>query len=125
MAAAVGRWAPWKYFYDLNVLGTKNVVEAVEGTSSVKKLIHVSTLAVHGLENHLDVKEDEPYGKIHDSYSKSKMMAEQYLWEKYDEGRGLPISILRPPAVFGPQDRRNLIELLKMIQKKSKNNKQT
>jgi len=114
-AAALGRWGPWKYFHDLNVLGTKYVVEAVEKTSSVKKLVHVSTFAVYGYRDHLNIKEDHPYGTLHHSYSETKMMAEQLLWEKYDEGNGLPISIIRPPSVFGPYDRRNLTELLGLI----------
>lgn len=117
-AAAVGRWAPWKYFYDLNVLGTQYVVDAVEKTSSVKKLVHVSTFAVYGYESLKDVKEDQPYGKNHHSYSKSKMMAENYLFEKYDRGKGIPISIIRPPSVFGPQDRKNLMDVLKLIKYK-------
>lgn len=114
-AAALGRWASWRYFYDLNVKGTQYVVEAIEKTSSVKKLVHVSTFAVYGYENLVDVKEDQPYGKSHHSYSKSKMMAEMYLWAKYDNGNGIPISIIRPPSVFGPHDRKNLTEVLKLI----------
>ncbi len=114
-AAAVGRWAPWKYYYDLNVKGTQYVVEAIEKTSSVKKLVHVSTFAVYGYESLVDVKEDQPYGKSHHSYSKSKMIAETYLWEKYDKGNGVPISIIRPPSVFGPQDRKNLTRILELI----------
>lgn len=116
-AAALGRWAPWKYFYDLNVLGTRYVAEATEKISSVKKLIFISTFAVYGYRDHKDVKEDQPYGKLHHSYSKSKMMAEQYLWKKYNESKGLPISILRSPSVFGPYDRRNLTELLGRIKR--------
>ena len=114
-AAALGRWGPWKYFHDLNVLGTKYVVDAIEKVSSVKKLVHVSTFAVYGYRNHLDYKEDQPYGTLHHAYSETKMMAEQFLWEKYDKGKGLPISIIRPPSVFGPEDRRNLTELLSLI----------
>lgn len=114
-AAALGRWAPWKYFYDLNVLGTQYVVEAIEQTSSVKKLVYVSTFAVYGYESLLDVKEDQPYGKLHHSYSKSKIMAEEYLWEKYEGGKGLPMTIIRPPSVFGPQDRANLTDILTLI----------
>ncbi len=117
VAAALGRWAPWKYFYDLNVLGTRFVVEAIEKVTSVKKLLHVSTFAVYGYEDRLDTKEDQSYGKVHYSYSKTKMMAEKYLWEKYDKGKGLPLSIIRPPSVFGPNDRRNLNEIIELIKK--------
>ncbi|MHA1132212.1 MAG: NAD-dependent epimerase/dehydratase family protein, partial [Candidatus Helarchaeota archaeon] len=38
-----------------------------------------------------------------------------YLWEKYDKGQGLPISIIRPPSVFGPHDRANFTDLLALI----------
>jgi len=115
VAAAVGWWGPWKYFYDLNVLGTQKVVEAIEKTSSVKKLIHVSTYAVYGYENQMDAKEDQPYGKLHYKYSETKMMAEKYLWEKYDNGNGLPITMIRPPSVFGPHDRANFTEIFGLI----------
>ncbi len=74
-------------------------------------------MGVYGYESLLDVKEDQPYGKIHNYYSNSKIMGEQYLWEIYHEGKGLPITMIRPPSVFGPQDRMNLIEILKLVKK--------
>jgi nucleoside-diphosphate-sugar epimerase len=114
-AAAVTHWAPWKYFYDLNVLGTQYVVDAMEKTSSVKKLVYVSTCGVYGYESLLDVTEDQPYGKLHNYYSKSKIMVEEYLWEKYNNGNGLPLTMIRPPSVFGPHDRMNLMEVLGLI----------
>ena len=114
-AAALGRWGPWKDFYALNVIGTKNVFEAFEKTSSVKKFVHTSTFAVYGYENHKDATEDQPYGKLHHKYSKTKMMGEKFLWQKFDKGNGLPITIIRPPSVFGPNDRSNLNEILSLI----------
>ena len=79
VAAALTEWHPWEYYYIPNVVGTKNVVEAIEKTSSVKKLIHVSTFGVYGWENHFDVKEDHPYGKLQNRYTKTKIMNEEYI----------------------------------------------
>ncbi len=117
VAAAVSWWAPWRVFYDINVVGTRNVVEAIEKITSVKKLVHVSSFAVYGYEDQLNAREDQPYGKLHNKYSKSKIMAEKYLWEKYDNGKGLPISMLRPPSVFGPHDTANFREIIRLIKR--------
>ncbi len=114
-AAFVYHWGAWKFFYDMNIQGTRNIVDAIDKTSSVKKLIHVSTYAVYGYENHRDITEDQPYGKLHDNYSKSKIMVEKELWEKYNEGKGLPLTMIRPPSVLGPHDRYNFSELLGLI----------
>ncbi len=109
-------WGSWKHFYGINVMGTKHVAEAVERTSSVKKLAYLSTFGVYGWESRLDVKEDDPYGKKHNFYSKSKLMAERYLWEKWSDGKGIPITMVKPTSVFGPHDRNNITVLYKMIQ---------
>lgn len=112
-AAAVIHWGPWKYFYSHNVLGTQYVVDAVEKTPSVKKLVHVSSLAVNGWESGRDIKEDEPYGKSHNNYSKTKLLTEELLLKKSEEG--VPITMIRPPMVFGPNDRMNLRQVLGLI----------
>jgi len=112
VAAALTEWHPWEYYYIPNVVGTKNVVEAIEKTSSVKKIIHVSTFGVYGWEDHLNIKEDQPYGKLQNSYTKTKIMNENYLREKYDNGKGLPMTMIRPPIVFGPHDRHTLTRIL-------------
>ncbi|MHA1147962.1 MAG: NAD-dependent epimerase/dehydratase family protein [Promethearchaeota archaeon] len=118
VAAFVSWWARWNTFYEINVKGTQNLFESIEKTSSVKKLIHVSTFAVYGYEDQLDAKEDQPYGNLHSKYSKSKMMIEKYLWKKYNDGKGPAITMLRPPVVFGPHDTANFIEILSLIKKK-------
>lgn len=98
--------------YAANVEGARNLVEAVKG-SSVRKFIHLSSVAAMGIRNVHRVDEsfpcdpDLPYGK-------SKLAVDQYLLEQ--GARGFPVVILRPPTVYGPRERYNFLSLCKAIQ---------
>lgn len=85
-----------------NYIGTKNLIEAVyQVNRHLSRFLFVSTLAAVGpttLEHPLS--EDAPCKPITD-YGKSKLMAENEL-RRYIPF--LPITIVRPPIVYGPRD---------------------
>ncbi len=85
-------------FYRDNVLGTKNLLRACERKRTVKRLIHISSLAAR--------EPDISY------YSKSKHLAENLIKNiNFAEW-----TILRPPAVYGPNDK-ELLPLFDWMQK--------
>ncbi|RLG70103.1 MAG: NAD(P)-dependent oxidoreductase [Candidatus Iainarchaeum archaeon] len=87
-----------KYFYEVNVIGTKNVLQAMH-EAGCKRLIYFSTDKVYGIPNTTPMKEThlkKPIGP----YGRSKLAAEN-LCEKYRE-RGFKITIFRLPIVMGP-----------------------
>ncbi len=86
-----------------NHLATKNLIDAVvEANPGVQRFVHVSSQTAVGPS--LDGKiadESSPYHPI-TTYGISKMEAEK---ECLKVAGKIPITIVRPPAVYGPRDR--------------------
>lgn len=83
---------------DVIVEGTRNML-AVAESMGVERFVHLSTTEVYG-EVSGDVDEDCPYGLTGQEYNASKIEAEKVAWEYCD--KGVPVTILRPPIVYGP-----------------------
>jgi len=100
LAALVYDWGKYEKFYRVNYLGTENVLKAAL-KANIKKFIHISTLGVLDLRGKKIVREDCPYGHFTSAYCKTKAKAEMLVKEynKY-----FPVVILRPGAVYGPED---------------------
>ncbi|HSF41737.1 MAG TPA: NAD-dependent epimerase/dehydratase family protein [Thermoanaerobaculia bacterium] len=91
---------PDSYYHEVNVSGTRNVLEAAL-EAGVRKLVYCSTCGVHGNIDHPPGGEDAPIRPA-DYYQRTKYEAEPIVRE-YCE-RGLPTVILRPAAIYGPGD---------------------
>jgi len=91
---------PNSYYDEVNVGGTKVVLEAAQQEND-KKLIYCRTCGVHGNVNNPPADESAPI-KPADYYQRTKYEAEP-LVNKYNE-RGLKTSITRPSAIYGPGD---------------------
>ncbi len=89
--------------YKINHLGTKNLVEAVcESNPGIKRFVYVSSQAAVGPGKDMNpIDENSPGYPITD-YGKSKLMGERAVLSSKDR---LPMTIIRPPAVYGPRDR--------------------
>ena len=89
-------------FLRVNEQGTRNVAAACAAQESPPVLVYTSSLAAAGpaRESRPCVESDPPAPVSH--YGSSKLAGEQCLWELASE---VPISIVRPPCVFGPQER--------------------
>jgi len=99
-------------FFQSNYLGTKNLVEVVaERNPSLKRFVHVSSLAAVGpCRDGKPVDEKTEPAPISE-YGKSKLMGEKAV--EFFKDR-LPITIIRPPAVYGPRDS-DFLTFFKMI----------
>lgn len=105
--------SPTSLYYDVNVQGTKNVLEAMD-RSEVKNIIFTSSVAIYGLnkQNPSEIHPADPFNH----YGKSKWQAEEVLREWYNldpENRSL--TIIRPTVIFGERNRGNVYNLLKQI----------
>jgi dihydroflavonol-4-reductase len=89
-------------FYEGNVQGVQNLLEAAESNSNLKRFLHVSTQAVAGPAPSKDqpITEDSEKKPL-TWYGQSKLAAEQKVLEYNDK---FPITIIRPGAVYGPRD---------------------
>jgi nucleoside-diphosphate-sugar epimerase len=87
-------------FFQINAEGTRNIVEAVNG-QKVNRLVHISSLAATGPATaDRPAREDDPTHPV-STYGKSKLAGETEVRTRC----GIPFTILRPAAVYGPRDR--------------------
>lgn len=105
--------SPASLYYDVNVQGTKNVLQALD-EKGISKIIFISSVAVYGL-NKLNPDENAPADPFN-HYGKSKWMAEEALrkWQQKD-ARNRTLVIVRPTVVFGPNNKGNVYNLLQQI----------
>ena len=93
-----------KMIYDINVKGTRNILEsALE--ADVEKVVYTSTVGCIGLsEDGSPANEDQPMNSatLCNDYKLSKYQAEQVAHELF--GRGLPVVIVNPSTPVGPRD---------------------
>lgn len=90
-----------KRYFHANVIGTRNLMQACVG-KNIRKVVYFSSTAVYGptKERQLFVDETYPCNPISD-YGKSKLEAEGIVLHYYREF-GVPVTVLRPPVVYGP-----------------------
>ncbi len=94
-------------FYRGNVLVTRNLLDAVRTyRPSLERFVHISSQAVCGPSESADspVTEETTPRPI-TAYGRTKLKAEETVLSLKDE---LPISIVRPPVVYGPRDEATL-----------------
>jgi len=91
-----------KVFDEVNVTGTRNVMEsALE--KGIKKVVYVSTAAVYG-NSEWPVTEDVAPGSVRYSrYAETKYQGDLLARELYERD-GLPLVMIFPGAVLGPDD---------------------
>ena len=97
-------WGKWQEFYDANVLGTKNVLDAcIE--HHVSKFVYVSSCSVYNCTyDRIDIDEEDFDPDNHlNYYIKSKIMSEKLIKETCEE-HSLSYSIIRPHGIFGIGD---------------------
>ncbi|MFQ6083018.1 MAG: NAD-dependent epimerase/dehydratase family protein [Candidatus Aminicenantia bacterium] len=100
LAALVSDWGDYQKFYQVNYLGTKNVLRALLKVK-VKKFIHSSSIGVLDLRGKAIIRENQPYGHFTSSYCRTKAEAEN-LVRRYSQF--IPTVIIRSGVVYGPKD---------------------
>src|SRR5690349_7900482 len=69
-------WAPWSDYYEANVAGVQNLLEAAAGHKGLRRFLHVSTTDVYGYpERACD--ESHPLTQVGLPYNRSKCMGEE------------------------------------------------
>jgi len=101
-AAGVTRARRPEIYHQVNCQGTVNLLEVCrEHVPRLKKFVLISSQAAAGPgENGRPSREDDPCRPVSE-YGRSKLMAEQAAAGFVDR---LPVTTVRPPAVYGPRD---------------------
>lgn len=95
---------PDSYYHDINVRGTEHVIDAAQA-HRVERLIHCSTIGVHGDVKEIPTTEQSAFNPG-DIYQETKLKGELAVRAAIEEG--LPAVIFRPAGIYGPGDLRFL-----------------
>ena len=84
----------------VNVGGTQHMVDAAVA-EQVARFIHISSCAVYGSLQQMDIDESTPPRMSGRVYHDSKVAAEEVVFAAYRD-HGLPVVVARPSQVYGP-----------------------
>lgn len=106
---------PDRDYAEINIGGTR-IVAAAALSQGVRKFVYCSTCGVHGDVKRPPATEDSPIAPS-DYYQRTKYEGELVTLAHHE--RGLPSTILRPNAIFGPGDPGRYYMIFKRVQKGS------
>lgn len=101
-------------YRDVHVTSTQLLARAAAELPDFERFVHVSTVGVHG---HIDNPPADETAPFHpgDVYQRTKAEAETWL-HGFAAEHGLPYTVVRPAAIYGPGDTR-LLKLFRMALK--------
>jgi len=101
-------------FFRVNQIGTRNLIEAVmQSGASLERFVHISSQAAAGPSpGTIPIRESDRPGPVSD-YGESKLAAEIEL-SKYSQR--VPVTIIRPPAVYGPRDS-DILKIFRLVKR--------
>lgn len=105
---------PTSLYYQTNVNGMRNVLNAME-RNGVKRLLFFSSVAIYGLNK--DNPDESFTADPFNHYGKSKWQAETLVQEWYKTHNDWNIDIIRPTVIFGERNRGNVYNLLNNLAK--------
>jgi nucleoside-diphosphate-sugar epimerase len=119
-ASPLGGWGKPELYEENTVNGTRNVIAAMEA-SSVRTLIHISTISVYGLDplEGRPVSEVDGFGSYflpNDHYGRAKVATEKAVREAHTAGK-VQATVLRPGWMYGPRDNNSYGKLADMMRR--------
>lgn len=87
---------------EINVTGTKNIVDACLSLS-IPKLIHISSIAALGRKKEVRLMDENTHwveNDLNTDYAESKHLAELEVWRGAEEG--LSVSVINPTVILAP-----------------------
>lgn len=87
--------------FETNTSGTLTVLEAIRRSSSVERLVFVSSAHVYGTPRYVPIDEEHPV-RAQEPYAASKLAAETFV-SAYSSAYGIPIVIARLFNTYGPR----------------------
>lgn len=112
-AGLASDWGNYRVFEEINVNGTKNVAQA-SIAKNIKRIVYMSSTAIHGFGSKTIMNEESPKNHNDFPYSKSKQVAEDWLFN-FAKSSDIEITAIRPGNVFGPRDHTFMKKYIKAI----------
>jgi nucleoside-diphosphate-sugar epimerase len=102
-------WAPMSVHHAVHVTGTENVCRAALA-AGVRRLVHLSSAITYTPTGGTPIEEDFPQEPLHEPHAVTKAEGDK-LVQRMIAREDLPAAIVRPEAMFGPNDRINFRRL--------------
>jgi len=115
-AAYVGEAGNEEAVWDVNVVGTHNVVDAAV-SAKVQRFVHLSSCAVYGSLQQMDIDETTAIRKTGRVYHDSKVEAEEVVFTAYRR-QDLPAVSARISQVYGPGSPQLTLRVLEAVNRK-------
>ncbi len=113
-AAKTGPWGRYPEYLSTNVQAVESLVrEAMR--LGVSRIVHVSSVTVHGNDVGGDADEEAPLQEEGNPYSRTKLAAERLLRQMID-AEGAPVTIVRPGWIYGPRDAASFARLAHRVE---------
>ena len=106
---------PEAEFQQTNTQATRHLAEQA-AAFGVKRLVFLSTIKVNGENTSATPYKETDIPNPQDAYARSKRDAERHI-QSISQQTDLEFTIFRPPLVYGPGVRGNLLSLLKLCDK--------
>ena len=113
-AARTGTWGPMSDYVRTNVVGLESLVRAALA-AGVSRLVHVSSITVHGADVRGAADEGSPFRREPNPYSRSKLAGEQLL-QRIIRDEGAPVTIVRPGWIYGPRDTASFARIARLLE---------
>jgi len=111
-AAGLTRARTLTEYMSVNADGTSHVLDALLAeNANLRRFVYVSSLAATGPAQSAEPPDESATPHPADHYGASKLAGERIVLEHADR---LPVTIVRPPAVYGPRDA-NFLPLFRMV----------
>jgi nucleoside-diphosphate-sugar epimerase len=113
-AGRTGPWGPAVQYEQANVHGLRALVASAMA-AGVRRVVHVSSITVHGNDIAGEADESAPLRREPNPYSRSKVAGERLLGRMIRE-QGAPVTIVRPGWIYGPRDSASFARFAQMIE---------
>jgi nucleoside-diphosphate-sugar epimerase len=114
-AGVLNEFKPWSYYRKVNVEGTQILAES-SLKNNIQRFIYASTVYVYGMKETKRITEESPHIMSRDPYTDTKLEAHSLVQELH-KNKELPIVIVQPSEVYGPDDLTWTLRPFQMIQK--------
>lgn len=114
VAGKVSVWGDMKEFAQINVLGTKNMLEYAKLCPQLKCFTYFSSVAVYGFNGYSNLREDAEFLPMDNNYPISKILAEEEVKKNAQENK-FDYVIVRPGNVYGEYDYTSSYDIYKRV----------
>jgi len=114
-AARTGPWGRQSEYSATNVEALESLIGAAMA-ANVERVVHVSSITVHGNDVHGYADETAPFKDEPNPYSRSKIAGERLIMRLVEDS-GARVTMVRPGWIYGPGDKASFGRLVERVER--------